>query len=157
MYGNEYKIARGHEEPIACQFSIFLANRVGQLKDLLDLFYDRGVRVLGISVVDSADWAVIRTVVSDPDKTREALKQHSLPFTESQVLLVALNGDEALAEVCELLLRAELNVHFAYPLMIRRGDMPVMVFHVDDHVLARQHLIRHGLALLGDEDLADPI
>ena len=25
-----------------------------------------------------------------------------------------------------------------------------MVFHVDDHVLARQMLIRHGVSLLGD-------
>ncbi len=30
-----------------------------------------------------------------------------------------------------------------------------MVFHVDDHILATHLLTRHGVTLLGYEDLAD--
>ena len=60
-----YKIARGHEEPYAVQFSVFLANRVGQLKDLMNVFPERNVEVLGVSIIDSSDWAVVRIVSSD--------------------------------------------------------------------------------------------
>ena len=67
------EIAKGHQEPLAVQFSVFLTNRVGSLKDLLDLFAAQDISVLGLSVVDSADWAVIRIVVGDPNKAREAL------------------------------------------------------------------------------------
>lgn len=137
------------------QFSVFLSNRVGQLKEMLDLFAREAVRVLGISIVDSTDWAVIRVLFDDPTKARQILRNRSLPFTESEVLLAELTGPDSLASICAHLLSAEINVHFAYPLMIRRGENPVMVFHVDDHVLAVQALSRHGFTLLTDQDLAD--
>ena len=156
MPSQQFKTARSHEEPFAVQFSIFLANRVGQLKELLDVLAERRVQVLGMSVVDSTDWAVIRAVLSDPDKARELLKSRSLPFTESPVLLVHLTDANALSEVCAILLRAEVNVHFAYPLLIRREEGAVMVLHVDDKVIATHALTNHGFVLLGEEDITDP-
>ena len=148
--------ARGHEEPFAMQFSIFLANRIGQLKELLDMFVEKNVPVHGVSIIDSADWAVIRTVFSEPGKAREILKAHGLSFVESEVLLVELKDENTLSEICGHLLRAEISVHFAYPLTIRRNDNPVMVFHLDDYETARQTLRRHGLTIVGFEDLSDP-
>ena len=155
MNANVVHTARGHEEPLAVQFSLFLANRVGQLKDLLDTFAGENVEPLGFSVVDSTDWAVIRIIFSDPNKARELLKRHGLPFTESEVLLTELIGPTALSHICGLLLSAELNIHFAYALTIRRDQNPIMVLHVDDHILAMQVLTKHGVRLLGYEDLAD--
>lgn len=156
MLSQPIKTARSHEEPFAVQFSIFLANRVGQLKELLDVLAERRVQVLGMSIVDSTDWAVIRTVLSDPDRARELLKSRRLPFTESPVLLVSLSDAGSLAEACAVLLRAEVNVHFAYPLLIRRDDNAVMVLHVDDRVVATHTLTNHGFVLLGEEDMNDP-
>jgi hypothetical protein len=149
------RTARGHEEPFAVQFSVFLANRVGQLHELLTLLGQKGVPVLGVSVVDSTDWAVIRTVLGDPAKGRQILRDAALPFTESEVLLVELSGRDPLAKAAGHLLQAEINVHFAYPLTVRSHDAPVIVLHVDDNVLAVELLRRHGFALLGHEDLAD--
>lgn len=149
--------SRGHQEPFAVQFSIFLANRVGQLHDLLDVFAEKKIRPAGLSIVDSADWAVVRVVVLDANLAREVLKARGVPFTESEVLLAELTGEESLAEICEHLTRAELNIHFAYPLTYRNHGNAVMVLHVDDRVLGAQTLTRHGFVLLGDEDLADPV
>jgi len=145
--------ARGHEEPFAIQFSVFLANRVGQLHELLEKFAENRLEVLGVSVVDSTDWAVIRIVFADANKARETLKSAELPFTESSVLLIVLPAQDSLSEACSHLLRAEINVHFAYPLTIRTDDSPIMVFHVDDIVTAAHVLSRHGFKLLGYEDL----
>jgi len=150
------KIETGHEEPFAVQFSIFLANRVRQLRELLSILNRNEAHLVGLSIVDATDWAVVRAVFSDPGKTRDILAANSLPFTESQVLLVVLVDDDALDGVCQHLLGAEINVHFAFPLTIRRQDHPVMAFHVDDWVLATHVLIRHHYTLLGSEDLGDP-
>ncbi|MFB3892965.1 MAG: acetolactate synthase [Phycisphaerae bacterium] len=151
-----FKVARGHEEPYAVQFSVFLANRVGQLKDLMGVFPERSVEILGVSIVDSTDWAVVRIVSSDANAARALLQEHSLAFTESNVLLVELDGHAALSNICRHLVGAELNVNYAYPLTIRSNNHPVMVFHVDDHVMATQVLKSHGFTLIGHEDLRDP-
>ena len=157
MLSNSYQTAERHQEPFAVQFSIFLSNRVGQFKVLLDLLSEAKVQLLGVSIVDAIDWGVVRAVFSDPNRARATLKDRSLPFTESEVLLVELAADETLSEVCGHFLQAEINVHFAYPLTIHPDGQPVMVFHVEDHTLASQMLTKHGFRLLGNEDLADPL
>ena len=154
MSAFEPQTARGHEEPFGIQFSIFFANRVGQFKDLLDLMAEKEIAILGVSVVDSCDWSVVRIVFSDPNMARAILRQHGLPFTESMVLLAVLDDDSTLAKIFELLLRAEINMFFAFPLMMRGKEQPVMVIHVDDDVLAARLLARHSITLLGREDLA---
>lgn len=156
METKSYQTARSHEEPFAVQFSVFMPNRVGQFLELLDAVAPKDVQLVGVSVVDSTDWAVVRMVFTQPDHAREILKTAGHSFTESEVLLVELASDETLREVCSYLLRGEINVHFAFPLTIRRHENPVMAFHVDDTILARSILQRHGLTLVGWEDLADP-
>jgi hypothetical protein len=157
MSTSQYHTEQGYREPSAVQFSVFLANRVGQLKDLLDLFHQRQTHILGLSIVDSTDWAVIRIVCSDPTAAERILREHGVSFTSSQVLLVELDEPDSMAAVCGHLLQAEINIHFAYPLAIRRHECAVMVLHVDDTLLACRILNNHGLTMLGDADLADPI
>ncbi len=147
---------RGHEEPCATQFSVFLVNRIGQLGELLRMFDEEQLVTMGMSVIDSTDWAVLRVVFSDPGKGRVILKREDYRFTESSVLLVEMPTQETLTDVCSLLMRAELSIHFAYTLAEHSRGNPVMVLHVDDHTLACHALTRHGYTLLGDEDLADP-
>lgn len=156
MSQNQYETARGYEGIYATQFSIFLANRVGQLKEVLDTFTEQKLRVLGISIVDATDWAVIRLVFDDPDKARIVLDRHRIPYTDSEVLLVVLEDEDSLALLCGHLLRAEINVHVAYSLTVRPTHRPVMAFHVEDPILAAQILTRHGFVVLGKEDLQNP-
>jgi hypothetical protein len=156
MSTGAFETETSHEEPFAIQFSVFMPNRVGQLGELLDLLAAKQVRLVGVSVVDSTDWAVIRMICTDANRAREVLRSSGHSFTESEVILVELETDNALREVCGHLLRGEINVHFAFPLTIRSHDNAVMALHVDDEVLARSILVRHKLTVLGWEDLSDP-
>jgi hypothetical protein len=152
MVTSRPQIERAHEEPFVRQFSIFLPNRVGQLNELLEMLTAREVDVIGISVVDSTDWAVVRMVFSDPGKAREVLTGHKVAFTECDVLAVVLAEPRTLQQVCKTLVAAELNVQFAYPLLTRRDDCPVMVLHADDGVMAVQALRKHGFTVLDHEE-----
>lgn len=148
-----YQTEQGYREPSAVQLSIFLANRVGQLKDLLDVLAESDVQVLGLSVVDATDWAVIRCVVSDANLAQDVLRARGLPYTESPVLLAELAEPEDMATICGCLVRAEINIHFAYPLSVTRHEHAAMVLHVDDTMLACRVLRDHGITLLGQADL----
>lgn len=145
--------ARGHLEPYAVLFSVFMQNRVGSLRDLLDAVGEKEVRVLGISVSDSADWAVVRLVFDDPERARAVLTAKACGFSETEVLLVELDGDAALRAIFTHLVAAEVNVHFGLLLSIRSHDHPVLALHVDDEPAACQVLRRHGIVLLDNRDL----
>lgn len=138
----------GHESPFVRNFNLFLPNRVGRLSELLDLMGGQAVEIAGLSVIDSTDWAVVRMVFTEPDKAREVLSRNGVAFTESEVLGIVLSDPDSLSRATKALLAAELNVQFAYPLLVRHEGMPIMVVHVEDTVLAAQILAKHGFVLM---------
>src|ERR1700678_1009178 len=88
--GTDYETAHGRDWPSVRQFNVFLANRLGALMDVVRRFETTDVRIVSLTVVDSADCAIIRMVLSDPERALELFKQASLPVTESDLLVVQL-------------------------------------------------------------------
>jgi len=144
---------QGYSAPSNTQFSVFLDNRCGKLLELLDVFDGRKVRIVAISVVDSADHAVVRLVTTSPDLARKTLKNHNLPFSECDIIVVELTADQTLNKLCTSLLSAELNIHYAYPLMVHPHGTPTIALHCDDMYFAGQILRSKHFTLLGDKDL----
>lgn len=153
--GTELSTIRGRDYPGVRQFSIFLENRVGALLDLVRRIEASGNRIVAVSVVDSADCAVIRLILSDPERGVETLKQAKLAFFECNLLLVQLPpGNAPVGKVCKALLAAEINIHYAYPLMVGSAShRPVLAIHVDDQDTGSQTLEREGFTVLSESDL----
>ncbi len=153
--GTELSTLRGRDYPGVRQFSIFLENRVGALLDLVRRIEASGNRIVALTVVDSADCAVIRLILSDPERAAETLKLAKLAFFECNLLLVQLPpGNAPLGKVCKALLAAEINIHYAYPLMIGSAShRPVLAIHVDDQDTGSQTLEREGFTVLSESDL----
>lgn len=135
------------------QFSVFLPNRIGQLREFTSLFIAEGVHIVALDVVDSVDWAVVRAIFSDAGKAAELLRRRGLAFTDSRVLAVAMATPDELADVCQALLQAELNVHVAYPLLTTDRPEAVVAVQVDELPLAAQVLARRRFELLDEGDL----
>ena len=55
--------------------------------------------------------------------------------------------------MCMYLLGAELNIRFAYPLMLGPDGMPTIALAVDDQTLAGHVLRQKNFRLLGEDDL----
>src|SRR5216683_2297099 len=66
-----YSTARGRDWPSVRQFNVFLENRVGALLQVVRLFETTDIRIVALTVVDSADCAIIRIVLSDPERAVE--------------------------------------------------------------------------------------
>ena len=137
------------------QFTIFLENRVGRLSMLVRGLEEGEIKIAAISIEESADSALVRMICSEPDRTRDVLRASGFSFSESELLAVELprRNKHPLIAICSALLAAEINIHYAYPLMIRpRG--PALALYVEDPTLAAQLLIRKGFTLIGESDLA---
>ena len=66
--GVGFDTARGRDWPSVRQFNVFLANRMGALLDLVKRFELSDVRLVSLTVVETADCAIIRLVPSDPER-----------------------------------------------------------------------------------------
>src|SRR2546421_5381925 len=88
--GIELETARGRDWPSVRQFNVFVANRLGGLADVIRRFETTDIHIVSLTVVDSADCAIIRLVLSDPERALEIFRQAKLPVTESDLLVVQL-------------------------------------------------------------------
>lgn len=145
----------GYESARVRQFTIFLSNKVGRLQALVRSLEEGVSRIAAMTIEESADASLVRVVTTDPDASRELLRDAGFPFTETDLIAVELpeNTDQPLLKICAALLTAEINIHYAYPLLFSpRG--PSLALYVDDPTLAARLLIRKGFMLIGESDLA---
>ncbi len=143
----------GFSPPTVTQFSVFLDNRVGKLHELLRAFDHAAVQICAFSVHDASDHAVVRLITNSFNECKHLLQKHQLAFTETSLLVVELGRGHTLERMCLYLLGAELNIRFAYPLMLRPNGSPAIALAVDDPMLAGQILRRKEFKLLGEDDL----
>lgn len=152
--GLDYATARGRDWPSVRQFNIFLENRLGALLDVVRRFESTDLRIVSITVVDSADCAIIRMVLSDPERALEIFKQAKIPVTESDLLVVRLpDGPQPILTILKALLVAELNVHYAYPLLVGPYGHAALALYVEDHDTAVNTLSAKGFVLFTENDL----
>ena len=145
--------ANGYEPPKNTQFSVFLDNRVGKLGDLVTVFDGQPLVLAGFCVIDSADHAVVRLLTSNATLAEQLLQRRRLPFSQDDVLVVELTQRRSLPGLCQALLQAEVNIHFAYPLMVQPRGAPAVVLHTDDMFFVGQMLRRKLYVLLAQNDL----
>jgi hypothetical protein len=154
--GTDFATARGRDWPSVRQFNVFLANRVGALVNVFRCFENTDVRILSLTIIDTADCAILRLVLSHPERAVEILERAGLMYTESDLLVVQLpDGKQPLLQICKALLAAELNLHYAYPILVGPHGLPSLALHVDNHELAVQTLTGQGFTVFTETDLDD--
>lgn len=147
---------QGYQAPRVVQFNIFLDNRVGKLLEVLELLEENGQRVAGLSIVDANDYAVIRLVACRSEVVRKLLSKAAMPFSETEVLAIQLQPPQTLAQLCRILLAAEINILYAYPLLVMPHEHPAVVLHTEDQHLTGELLYRKHFVLLGEAELDQP-
>ncbi|MBC7784001.1 MAG: acetolactate synthase [Burkholderiales bacterium] len=144
----------GFEATRVRQFTVFLENRVGRLMALLRALEETDQRIYGLSIEESADAALVRVIVSDPDAAKPFLKQKGFSLSVTEVLCLELprEAKHPLQAICSCLLSGELNLHYTYP-MHQGPTGPAIVVYVDDPTLAARILINRGFRILSEGDL----
>ena len=136
-------------------FSIFLHNKVGALLEVVKFIEQKGVVVLAFCIIDSAESAIARMIVSDPALVAKLLHERDIAYVETTVLVVELaEGAADIGHVLSCLLMAEVNLLFSYPLLVRPRDKALLVLHVDDNECASTVLQGEGYQILTQGDLS---
>jgi len=118
---------------VVTQFSVFLVNKPGILAQVMRCIAQAKINILAMTMTDSSEHGVLRLVGVDPDRIRRALGELNLPVTEAEVLLITMpNRTGALAEICQKLAAAHINIGYAYCTTGASGGKTKGVFKVAD-------------------------
>ena len=137
------------------QISVFLENRVGALLALVKLLGDHQIAVLGLSMQETTELALVRLILSSPEDAQVVCIEKGIAHAVTTVTAVELQETStSLSQVLATLLSAEVNVAFSYPLLVRPSDRPVLILRLDSPDFAHKVLSKSGFKVLMQEDLS---
>src|ERR1700730_7301475 len=141
--------------PLVKQFSVFLANKVGAMLEIVKLLNAHQTHIVAMSVSESTDSAIARIIVSDPEGVELLFREHNIAYGMCEVVVVEMREVATqLAKLFAALFMAEVNVHFTYPLLTRPRGMAALALHVDDNECASSVLMGAGFKLLSQADIS---
>ena len=116
------------------QISVFVSNEPGRLVSVLKPIFDNQINVHALSVADTADFGIIRMVVSDTEGAVKAL--HDAGFTLRVNELLAYDMPNVpgglLKAIVEPLAEAGINLEYFYAFLQSEVGKALVVLKVND-------------------------
>lgn len=130
------------------QVSVFAENRTGAMQKITELLNASQINILGSVNNDSAEFGIVRMIVSDPEKTVEILSQAGYQCRLTKVLGVEVEDKVGnLNSLLQALSESNINVNYIYLSFNRESAKPVMVFHTEDCEWVEKCLERKGFQM----------
>lgn len=113
------------------QLSVFLENREGRLDDVLKVLAENEVNIVALSLADTSDYGMLRMVVSDPHKGRQALKEAGITAMLTDVVALRVpHATGSLSKAMHQIVEGEVNVEYMYA--FANGNDAAAVLKSDD-------------------------
>ena len=115
------------------QISIYAENKKGTFQNITEILQDNGINILGSVTNDSAEYGIIRMVVSNTDRALKALSEGGYLCKETDVLGIEVKDEVGnLNNLLKALLESNINADYLYLSFNRESGRPIMVFHASD-------------------------
>ena len=125
------------------QLSIFAENKKGTMQQITQILFENAVNN------DSAEYGIVRMVVSDPDKAEQALQAAGYMTRQTDVLGVEVVDQPGnLNSLLKTLLETNIDIDYIYLSFNRESGCPIMVFHVPDVYETEASLKSKGYTVL---------
>ncbi len=115
------------------QVSIYAENRKGTMQKITEILLKKEINILGSVTNDSAEYGIVRMVVSDPGAAIQALQEAGFVCKLTEVIGVEVEDEVGnLNRMLTVLLDSNISVDYLYLSFNRDSGKPIMVFHCED-------------------------
>ena len=131
------------------QVSIYAENKKGTMQKITGILLENDINILGSVTNDSAEYGIIRMVVSDAQKAFDALTAAGYLCRLTDVIGVEV-ADEVgnLNKMLTILEDSNISVDYLYLSFNRDSGKPIMVFHCEDIMEVKACLEGKGYTVL---------
>ena len=137
------------------QLSLFLENRPGALSEACTVLKNAGINLRALSLADTQQFGILRLLVDEPAKGKEALAAEGFVVKENKVLAVSVpDCAGGLAELFAVVDKLELSVEYMYAFASGSAGKAVIVFRFTDLELAVARLTAENVEVITPEMLA---
>ena len=130
------------------QVSIYAENVKGKMLEITSILARENINILGSVTNDSAEYGIVRMVVSEPDKAVEELKKADIICKLTDVIAVEIHDEVGnLQKLLQALDDSNISVDYLYLSFNRDSGCRIMVFHAQDGPEVENSLKSKGFTL----------
>lgn len=135
------------------QISVFIENSKGSLSRITELFGSAGIDIKAMTLADTAEYGILRMIVSDSKKALETLKENGVIATITNVTVVEIKNEiGGLGAILSLLDSENVNIEYMYAFKAMTKSGAFAVFRFEDGDEARAVLDKHSISHYSEED-----
>lgn len=134
------------------QLSVFIENRTGRINEVTRILAAHGVNMTAFSLAESAEFGILRMIVSDVDLAVRVLKEAHFGVSVNEVIcLTCSNRPGSLAAILEYLAQEDIFIEYMYA--FSQGETANIVIRPTDVGKGAAILGKHRCGLLDCESL----
>ena len=127
------------------QISIYAENKKGTMQHITQVLQEHDINILGSVTNDSAEYGIIRMVVSDTERALTALRENGYICRQTEVLGIEVKDEVGnLNRLLKAFLESNINTDYLYLSFNRDTGRPIMVIHTSDIYEVEQCLVAKG-------------
>ena len=133
------------------QVTVFIGNKEGRIEKVTEVLKENSINISSLSLAESVDFGLLRLIVSDPEKAKDALKAEGLSARLSDVIAVEIsNAPGSLHELLTALV--DFNIEYMY--VLSSSDRASMIMKIKDYEAAESVISTSGFRVLGQSDIS---
>ena len=115
------------------QLSIFLQNRMGSLSKPLEVLTDAGINIRAMCMADTSEFGILRIVVDDPMKGKEALEENNFLVKITEIIGVEMNDEPGgLTDILKVIKENEIDLEYLYAFSHDKSEKAILLLHASD-------------------------
>ncbi len=125
------------------QITVFLENQTGRLADVTKMLSDEDINLQGFSTTEARDYGILRLVVSDVKRAKEALKNAGFTTHIADVICITVEDRPGeLHKILNILANEGVNIDYVYVIAGTR-----IILSVANIEAAEEILLKNGVRL----------
>lgn len=136
------------------QISVFMENKKGRLAHLTRTLADNGIDLIALSIADTAEYGIMRAIVSDTAKAQAVLKDAGFMVSTTKVIgVVVPDTPGGLADVLQIFTDGDISIEYLYSFVQSQINHALIMFKVEPCQKAIELLESNGIGLLTQDQL----
>nr|WP_295161777.1 acetolactate synthase [uncultured Methanobrevibacter sp.] len=136
------------------QLSIFLQNRMGSLAKPLEVLTVANVNIRAMCMADTSEFGILRLVVDDPEKGKEALEENNFLVKITEIIGVEMNDTPGgLTTVLEIIKDNLIDLEYLYAFTHDKAGKAILLLHSDDIDKLIDVLTKNNITIVSAEEV----
>lgn len=134
------------------QISVFIENKSGRLNEVMAILGDNDINVSALSIADTAEYGIVRMIVTDPEKAVKLLKEQAFTVSITPVICCKTpNKPGGLKKMLNFLDEDGISIEYMYAFSV--GEDASIILKTEDCNKSIESLKSHQMELLTASDI----